>query len=328
MEEKHLKDIALKLIDHFLQDPSAGSGDLPLFIPAFEKYAPEKVAQLKKLLPEDQRNRGELLKMVSDPNIKPEKLIEEAEKYKGYDKFFLYQGAVDKFIEAGQGENARELLKSAPDSKQRDDAIAYLEERISSKALKDDKFDDVQKALANTESGSAKIKLLVDLAVGLNRKNTKEARDEAVKLMEEARRLAPDSPENNEDIENMLKIASGYASIEPEKAFPYLMTLVDMTNDLLMAKSLLAKYNRRNVNFKQGELLYTNNFGYGISSYTKYGKELGLMATADFDRTKNLIERLGRQDVRIMLKILLAQSILRENIGVEGLNSYYYSDGN
>ncbi|MEP6904086.1 MAG: hypothetical protein ABJA66_20370, partial [Actinomycetota bacterium] len=236
-------------------------------------------------------------------------------------KLELYRAAANKLIEAGQGEKARELIQNAPDSKQRDDVLTFIDETLSTKAIKDDKLDDVQKIIAKTESDSSKVKLLVELAVGFEKKKTKESHETAVKLIDDARRLVATTPDTNEDVEDILKLASGYAVIEPNKAFPYLTTMVEMSNDLLTAKSLLAKYNKRNTNFKQGELIFTTSF-----SYINYGKELGLLAASDFGRTKGLIDQFRRDDVRVLLKIMLAQSILKEKIGADGLSSYSFGD--
>ncbi len=329
LEDKQLRDMTLKIADSFLQKTDfRGFFELNMFFPAIEKYAPEKVpllkqkeASIQKLIPEESRGWNEANRLINDANAKPEKLIEEAEKFSGYQKFNIYRAAAAKLIEAGQGEKARELIRNTPDSKQRDDVLKYIDETLSAKSIKEDKLDDVQKIIAKTESDSSKVKLLVDLAVGFEKKKTKESHETAVKLMDDARRLVADFPDRNEDVDDILKLASGYAVIEPDKAFPHLTTLVEITNDLLTAKSLLAKYNKRNVNFKQGELIFTNSLGYNVSSYTQFNKELGLLAAADFGRAKGLIDQFRRDDVRILLKIMLAQSILKEKIGAEGVSS-------
>jgi hypothetical protein len=330
LEDKQLKDIAAKIADFYLQQTDfRGMFEMNMFMPTFEKYVPEKIPLLKqketafkKLMPAEMSGFSDANKLINDPAIKPEKLIEEAEKFSGYQKLELYRAAVNKLIDAGQGEKARELIQNTPDSKQRDDILTFINETLSAKAISDDKLDDVQKIIAKTESDSSKVKILVDLAVGFEKKKTKETHETAAKLMDDARRLVSGFPESSEDVDDILKLASGYAAVEPDKAFPYLTTMIEMTNDLLTAKSLLSKYNKRNVNFKQGELIFTNSFGYNVGGYTKYGKELGLLAAADFGRTKGLIDQFRRDDVRVLVKIMLAQSILKEKIGADGVTSF------
>lgn len=335
IDEKDLKTIAGKIADYYINKTDLGSyWSLDRIIAALEKYVPEKAAPLrqkdaamKKLIPEEQRGWQEVNKLISNPDTKPEQLISEAEKYAGYEKYQLYQSAVDKALKAGTGDKIRELLRGEPSGKQRDDALSYLDTKLSENAIKDDKLEDVQSIVAKTESNSSKIKILVDLALGFHKKNTKESRETAVDLMNRARALMGDAPESREEVANILKISSGYAVIEPSRAFLYLAPLVEMNNDLMTAYSLLAKYSKQESFFKKGELLYTQAV-VGGTSYMRYGKELGLLAAADFGRTKGLIEQFRREEVRVLVKVLTAQSIFKEKIGFEGINSYYYDEDN
>jgi hypothetical protein len=334
LEDKDLKAIAAKLADYFI-----GKTDLRSYwsfseiLPALEKYAPEKSPQLKqradafkKLIPEEDRGWQEVRKLINDPNSKPEQLIDEADKYAGYEKFELYRSAVDKALEAGTGDKIRDLLRGEPSGKQRDDALSYIDTKLSEKAIKDDKLEDAQSLVAKTESNSSKVRILVDLALGFHKKNTKEARETAVDLMTKARALVGDAPESREEVGDILKVASGYAVVEPSRAFLYLPPLVEMSNDLMMAYSLLAKYSKQEAFFKKGEMLYTQTVGNSGASYMRYGKELGLLAAADFGRAKGLIEQFRRDDVRVLVKVLTAQSIFKEKIGFDGMNTYSYDD--
>ncbi|MGI8642282.1 MAG: hypothetical protein ACR2MG_20315 [Pyrinomonadaceae bacterium] len=122
---------------------------------------------------------------------------------------------------------------------------------------------------------------------------------------------------------DILKVAAGFAVIEPDKAFPYLTPMIDMTNDLMTANALLAKYNKRDTTFKQGELIFTQNIN---GAFTRYGKELGALAKADFGRTQGLVGQFRRDDVRILAKLLIAQSVLKDKIGLEGNPAFYGND--
>ncbi len=330
-EAKDLQAIANKIADYFTKNLSFRNfWSVNQYMSALEKYAPEKIALLKqkveefnKLIPAEQRGWQEVQKLVQDANTKPETLIDEAGKYTGYEQFQLYRAAADKFFEAGQGAKARELIQNTPQSKQRDDVLKYIDEKLSAAAIKDNKLEDVQKIIAKADSNSSKVKLLVDLAMSYENKKTEDDHETALKLMEDARRLVADFPDSNEAVADILKLASGYAVIAPEKSFSYLSNLIEMTNDLLTAKSLLAKYNRRNFAFKQGELIFMTNIPF---SATTYVKDLVMLAASDFGRTKGLIDSVRRDDARVLMKILLAQSILKGKISVEGAMNFYYEE--
>jgi hypothetical protein len=45
----------------------------------------------------------------------------------------------------------------------------------------------------------------------------------------------------------------------------------------------------------------------------KYGKAIAVLANADFDRSKAAADRFQRNEVRLMVRLLLAQALLRGN---------------
>jgi hypothetical protein len=140
-------------------------------------------------------------------------------------------------------------------------------------------------------------------------------------MMDEARRLVNDFAENKDEVAGVLKLAAGFAAIESDRAFPLLNPLIEQANDVINATAILAKYNKREQMFRQGEMLLPQTFGYGGGNFSRFGRELKMLAQADYGRTKNLIEQFRRDDVRVLLKVLLAQSILSDKIGFEGVST-------
>ena len=335
IEDKDLKPLAVKMADYYLSVTDFNQlWNLTQIIQITEKYAPEKAAllkqketEMKKLIPAEWRGWQEANKLITDPNTTAEKLLEEAEKFAGWEQYELYRTAVDRAVAAGTTDKIRATLQTLSDSKQRNDALDYLDGKISDKAIKDDKLDDVQKIVAKSASNSAKVKLLVNLAVGYQKKNTEESHKRAVELMAEARKLVGDMPESREEVNDIMKIIAGFAEVEPEKAISLLSPLTDMANDTLTAYALLSKYNKSENMFKQGELIFMQIFGFGGNPNTQYGKELKLLAAADFDKVAGLIDLLRRDDVKVFMRILLAQAILKEKLTVEGGQTFYVTYG-
>lgn len=334
IEERDLRALAGKFADYFIKELSLQNyWILSQISPMIEKYAPAdkaallklKETEVKKVIPDEWESWQDVNKLVSDSNTTAEKLMEEAEKYAGYEKYRLYQTAVDRAVTAGTSDKIRTALQNQPDSKQRNDALDYLDSKISEKAIKDDKLDEVQNIITKSESSSSKIKLLVNLAVGYQKKNTDESHKTALNLMGEARKLVGDVPESREEANDILKVAAGYAEIDPDKAFPFLEPLIDMSNDTLTAYALLSKYNKNENLFRQGEMIFTQHLGFG-GSYLQYGKELKLLAKIDFDKVENLIDRFRRDDAKILIRMMLAQSILKEKLTIEGIRPVYSYD--
>ena len=259
------------------------------------------------------------MKIFSDPKANGEKLIAEAKKYPGYQKFNFYQMGIRKGIEKGNGEKIRQLLKAEPDSKQKTDALNFLNKQLSTKAIKDGKLEDAKALIDQAQTESAKVKMMVDLAIGFEKKNTEDDHKTAVNLISEASDMVNQVPESRDEVADILKVASGFAMIDPENAFTYLNNLTFMVNDLMTAHALIAKYNKRSNSFKDGEIIFTQNVN---RSFSNYGEALGRLAASDFGKTANLIDQFQRPDVKTLAKFLLVQSIINGKIGLEGNRNY------
>jgi hypothetical protein len=333
IEDRDLKLIAGKLADYYVVQTSFDKfWNLSQIIQMVEKYAPEKAVllrqkekEIKNIMPDYMKTWQESNRLMTDPNTTPEKLLEEADKFAGWEKNQLYRTAVDRAFAAGTGEKLREKLQTVPDSKQRDDALDYLDSKVSEKAIKDDKLDEVQKIVSKSTTDAAKIKLLVNLAVGYQKKNTEDSHKIAVNLMSEARKLIGDIPESRSEVGDFLKIIAGYAEVEPDRAFSLLSPLADMTNDMLTAYALLSKYNKSENMFKQNELIFTQTIGFG-SMYLQYGRELKLLVANDIVKVKGFIDQIRRDDMKILMRILLAKGMLQEKLTIEGVQPYYSYD--
>ncbi|MDQ3323312.1 MAG: hypothetical protein M3525_12905, partial [Acidobacteriota bacterium] len=330
VDEKLLKDTAAKFADYLMQ---ANGFEAFIFfnavMPTIEKFAPEKVLQLKqkqaanrKAMPLEFQAMEESFgsTMGNNKDTAPEKLIADAAKLPTFARARTYNQAVDKMVAAGTADKARALLQNAPEGKERDDALSYLDSRLAAGAIEKGNLEEAQKIVGQIGSDKEKVEQLVNLAVKFHQKNTKESHEAALKIMEEARRLVNEFAENKDEVAGVLKLAAGFAVIEPDRAFPLLNPLIEQANDVISATALLAKYNKREQMFKQGEMLLPQTFGGG--SFARYGRELKMLAQIDYGKTRGLIDQFRRDDVRVLLKMLLAQSILSDKIGFEGSGGF------
>jgi hypothetical protein len=119
-----------------------------------------------------------------------------------------------------------------------------------------------------------------------------------------------------------LSLVSGYSNIEPALAFPYLDPLIEQTDEVLNAKAKVDKMKKRNSLFKNDEILFIRSLGFGDNSLASYGKSLTLLAKADFTKTKSLAEQFKRNDIRLLTKLFIAQSVLGEKVGFSGRGSF------
>ncbi len=165
------------------------------------------------------------------------------------------------------------------------------------------------------------------MAIGFQIKDTKDDRETASKLMDEARRLIDDTPQDEDAINDYLKVASGYAYVEPTVAFSMLDAFAVQASEIVTAAALLAKYDKRNQSFKNGEMVLTRGLPRVGNSIFQYGKELNLLANADIDRLRSMTDRFQRDDARLLLKLYIVQAFFGKKIGLEGGRGNFGSFG-
>ena len=324
MDEKSAVDIANKIADTFMKAAAPDQlSALDNAMPVLQKLVPERAAQLKqkqaalkKQAPQNTR-RIEPPASLNDPNAAPEKIIADATKAQPQMRGLLYRQAVSRAI-SGDAEKIRSLLQSQPESRERDAAIALLDSTLAMRQMQSGKADEARKIIDRMPFGAAKAGQLVQLAVASYRLNTKESRENALRLMGEAREMVKDFPEDKDETDGLLKVIAGFAVIEPERAFTMLAPVIEQANEVVDAQAVLARYNKQTRDFRDGEMVVSNNFGSLNAKFFRYGRELKLLAQSDFTRTRGLIDQFRRGDVRLFVRLFVAQSILKDKIGLEG----------
>lgn len=318
LDDKTMKDLAGKLADSLMKTNNfTALWEFNSSLPLIEKILPERAAALKekqaalrKTQPAD-FGGFEALSLLSQPDAAPDKMISEASKMNiGGMRGNLYRNAADKLIAKNEHDRAKSLLTAAPPSKDRDDTLAYVDSKLAEKAAKDGKFDEARALISKIGTKSAQIEQLVKLAVAFHAKGDKDNRETAMKIMGEVRGMVDTTPQSDEEINDLLQVIAGYAQIDTVQAFAILNPLVDQTNELVQASALLAKYQKRQFLFRDGEMLMTAGLGQMRGSL-KFTKELGMLAAADFDKTRDLTDKFQRSDVRLLAQLIIVQSILK-----------------
>ena len=328
IEDKLAKDLANKMADYLLQvEDKNGASSYYQFrqaVPVLDKIVPERSAAIKQKQTALKKSMPEGFAMFDDDafdggsNPNPEKMISSASKMPAQMRGTIYKGAIDQAVSSGNIEKARESLKQAPEGKDRDDALAYLDSKVAESKIKDGKIDEARKIIDALSSNKEKVERLVQMAISFQAKDTKEDKETASKLMDEARRLIDDTPQDEDAVGDYLKVASGYAYVDPTIAFQMLDAFSNQASEIVTAAALLAKYDKRNQSFKNGELILTRGLPRVGNSIFQYGKELNLLANADIDRLRNMADRFQRDDARLLLKLYIVQAYFGKKIGLQG----------
>lgn len=327
LEDKVLRDLAGKVVDSLLKAEASAYNSNPFYelnnlTPILEKILPERAPALKNKLAEVKKSTPAEAQMFSsfgsmnDPDATPDNLIADAAKVPqgmGWMRGQLYRRASDKLIEKGDYDRARQLLNTAPAGKERDEAIAQVDSKQAEQAAKDGKFDEARKLISKIGTKSNQVQQLVGLALAFHAKGDKESKETAAKIMDEAKAMIETSPQSDAEITDLVQVVAGYAVVEPAEAFTLVSPLVDQANDLIQASALLAKYQKRQFMFRDGEMLMMAGMGQ-MRGNMRFIKDLGILAAADFERTRGLADRFQRSDVRVLVQLLIAQSVLNEGV--------------
>jgi hypothetical protein len=153
----------------------------------------------------------------------------------------------------------------------------------------------------------------VSLATDFYKKGGEKDRETAANLMKDAKALANEFPEDEDELNDLMEIVKGYATINPDEAFRIFDPIVDQINDFVQASAILSKYNKRNRAFKKGELLMrVNSYSWDGLLLFRYINQIQLLGKADLDRMSLLSNKFQRSDARTIVKLFVAQGFLAE----------------
>jgi len=280
-----------------------------------QEFVPERVALLKKkvsafeqTLNKEQRSWNDYNSLVRAGS--PEDMIAASLKADSHQRQMLRQQAIVIAIFRRRAEALREFIKNEveDDSLQRSLMDDLDTEQITAATVGGD-ADELRTLLPRVRRKEERARAMTELAVVLEKKGD---HDEAVKLLDEARTMIKVDFESETQSNALMALVAAYAVVEPPKAFAIIERTIDRANDQISKALLLDKIVRSGV-IKNGEVLMQNS---AIISpeyvMFRYGKAVATLATADFNRTRAAADRFERMELRLMMRLLLAQSLLED----------------
>ncbi len=281
-------------------------------MPIAEKLAPASAAKIKQMQKNNWRHSDfgygydpEVGKLLNGEGSTPEKIIAEAGKFPANSRRQIYQTAASKFAEQGDFSRATEVLRDNFTDDALDEAIRNLNWQYSYSLISAGKFAEAERMIdefpENARGGA-----LVNLANAIYQKNPAENKSYAVAVLGKALVSTSDKPENSSEMQNLMQIITAYSTIESSEAFRLFEPLIAQMNKLSDAAVILNGF-QGGSNVRQGEFLMTNGsyWGFNGGDFTVLSK----LATTDFDRTTKLIEEFTRREIRIALKMQLAENL-------------------
>lgn len=187
---------------------------------------------------------------------------------------------------------------------------------IGNKPLPKEERDKIvaqaRKILTQTAGRDKKVMGLSFLASQVAKTGDKDLANE---IMRDAQALVNPAPKNYQEFLLMWMLASGYASVEPDKAFPLLEETIGRANDTLSAFIKVGEFiDVAEEMIQDGEVQVGAFGGQMVRGLTK---ELGVadstiqvLAKANFGKTKNLTNGFERPEIRVLAKMMVLRAVL------------------
>jgi hypothetical protein len=192
---------------------------------------------------------------------------------------------------------------------ERDQMLTQLDRIAVARALEQGKLDEIRQLISGIRSKERRASALAQLAVGLAAKGDRKS---ALQLLEDARGLVSRQPDNQKEIEALLEVARGYALVEPARTFELIDPLIDQANEMLAAAALLEKFGSGPGIFRKNEMVLQPGLSNLGGQYAHFIKALAELARVNFDRTRATADKFSRDEVRLMARLIIAQSVLSD----------------
>jgi hypothetical protein len=325
LDEQGMRELMELNVNLALNSPSYSGRlrRLERMMPQVQKYAPARVAELRRKAaqfrgtnadeeeeedgstPDWERYRGLIMKGTA------EELLAAAEKAPQGIRENLYLVAASKFAEKGETERARDIINNhVTDPAARKQLLEKLEQQSSLVVAAQGQADEVRKSLVNLRTNEERAVALAQVARALAAKGEKKL---SRQLLEEAQGLVSNRAKNIKQLGAQLLIAQAYVKLDPARTLAMLEPIVDQLNELLAAAAMLGGFVLDEEVMRDDELrfeVFTEVLPMLTGPYTL---DLQTLAVYDFDRTRALADRFQRDEVRMMARLLVVESLLGED---------------
>ena len=309
-----------ELVELLTNAALSASGDANLSMSLFEvmseveQFAPDRVEKIRTRIAETRRTQTRELREWQDHNSlvekgTPEDLVKAAAKAGEEVRRELYQAAVTKAILNNKADALRDFIKSnVEDESQRNSLIKLLNENQVGWAANRGDVEELQKLLPLIKAKEQRAEAMAHIAMLLEKKGEHQ---EASKMADDALALVKVDLASETQSNALMAVLLAYSLIDPARAFAIIEPIIDRANDDISRLLLLDRVVKSGA-VRNGEIIMEQP---GVISLDfaifKYGQGIVALAGADFNRTKATADRFQRNELKIMARLLIAQTLLR-----------------
>lgn len=280
-------------------------GQIRPFLPEFQKYAPRVAEQLKKKVSQSEEAvvgdgawEKDILKRLEERKLSEEEMD------------FVTQGLFPRYLMEGKVDEARKIIDKVPDPAVRERLTRQLESTEALKTAENDKASeaDAARLIEQAKTGGQRFRLLLAFAEkAVARKDEKRATE----LLDQALTLTGSIQNPRVQITSRMAVAAVFVKFAPGRALDIYEPLVDKLNEFLGGAAIIGSYlNLGGIEPVRGNEFNLESSG-GVGELVPTNLiPLGLIAKADFDRTRALIDRVRFPEIRARLRMEILKAVL------------------
>ena len=313
-DDSQMRSIAQKLISYFLERGNRDGNWLAYsIVPIAEKFNPGSVDKIKtaaknmncggKGLCSEYGYDADLQKLMNDGETTAEQLIAAAKKFAPNQRYQIYQRAATKMINDGSVDEARHLLSENFSDEALNEVMQNLDSQYSYHLINQGRFEEAERLIDTFPEGN-RFSSLISLASSAYQRDPEKNKSYAVALIRKARDLINEPPENSNEFQNLIQAVAALTNIDIREAFQIYESLVPQMNELSDAAAVINGF-QNSSQVRSGEFLLSQGSSFGF--YVDYSPLRSFIA-ADFDRTMKLINGLSRREMRLSIKLQMAEA--------------------
>jgi hypothetical protein len=285
---------------------------LQILLPELERYAPGRVAALRRRGDELERGfnpQGRLLRPYEElmQTGTADALLEAAAKAPAEVRDQLYTSAAWKaFNEGKDPERARRILESVTNPQQRAQTRRSMEQQAHWQAAQGGGYAEARQMAARLPVVEDRMNVLLQIAGAAASANDAQT---ARQVLEDARAVVEGQTRGQQQFNYRLQIADAYARVDAGAAFELVEASIGRLDELMDAAVVLDGFGQES--FREGELRPQAHGGYVWHDLiTRCAHTLAVLAASDFDRAVAAAGKFRRADARTAAQLTLAAMIL------------------
>ncbi|MEJ7849550.1 MAG: hypothetical protein WKF92_15820 [Pyrinomonadaceae bacterium] len=308
--ESQIKSLTGKLVSFFLEHAVRYSNfHFRHIVEIAESLAPDAVPQLRiigKVLPRRLTHQETEADALLSIHSKPEERLSAVKELPASQQREVYETVVKQYVEAGDFASAETVLKANFSGDLLDHSVSDLKWHQINSLVESGRFAEAERIIDELPEDSQS-PALIQLGQSIYEKDPVKNKSYVIALLEKYRTKLPERVETNNQITEIMKLASVYAAIEPPQSFRLVEPLIPVLNELIDASALLNGFQNGSV-VRLGEMLISD--GHPLAPFAD-NSILRELAASDLESTLNLINSFSRREIRLSLKLQLAESLLR-----------------